>query len=588
MLLSAEHLSKSYTGRRLLDDVSLYLDERQRIGVIGRNGTGKSTLLRILAGAEEPDAGQVTLPRSLRTAYLPQNPVLDDSLTVLEQVFSAFPPELREIHDYEVRAELSRLGVRDVSARVGTLSGGERRRMALAAALIQPADILLLDEPTNHLDVEMASWLEERLARFTGGLILVTHDRYFLERVATRIVELDRGRLSGYEANYSRYLELRAEKLEMAEASERKRQAFLRREAEWIHRGVRARGTKSRDRVERYHALAAQDAPVRGASVRMTQVAASRLGKKLVELDGVSKSFDGRPVVSNFSYNVQRGDRIGIIGRNGAGKSTLLNLLSGRLAPDSGTVTTGETVRLGYFTQEGRELPLQERVYDFICSVASEVRTEEGVFSASQMLERFLFTPEHQYAPIGKLSGGERRRLYLLSVLIAAPNILLLDEPTNDLDIDTLGILEEYLGAFPGAVLTVSHDRYFLDKTVTTLFDVRGDGGIVRFTGNYSEYAGYAAAQETEKAAEPPRPARRETHRSPRMSFNEQREYATIERDIAALEETLRGVEAQIEEAASDYVRLMELTARADELRRVIDEKTERWLYLEELAASLS
>ena len=588
MLLSAEHLSKNYATRPLFDDVSLYLNERERIGVIGVNGTGKSTLLKILAGVETPDTGAVTVGRGTRIAYLPQNPEMHDEYTVLEQVFSGFDPAFREIHDYEVKTMLSRLGIADSGVKIGTLSGGQRKRAALAAALIQPADILILDEPTNHLDHDMVQWLEDRLTRFTGGLIMVTHDRYFLERVVTRIAELSHGRLYFYEANYSRYLELRAERCDMAAASERKRQAFLRREAEWIHRGVRARGTKSRDRIERYYALAGQDAPPADAAVRFTAVS-SRLGKKLVELSDVSKSFGGRPVLSHFSYNVKRDDRIGIVGRNGAGKSTLLNLIAGRLAPDSGSVVTGETVRIGYFTQEGRELDGAARVYDFIAGIASTVRTDEGTFSASQLLERFLFSPELQYMPIARLSGGERRRLYLLSILIAAPNILLLDEPTNDLDIETLGILEDYLQTFPGAVIAVSHDRYFLDKLAASIFDVRGDGSVDCSAGNYADYLErrpVPAPEEKSRAAA--KPASREpSAKAPRLSYKEQREYETIDSDIAALESEIAAVSASLEEAASDYVRLMELTEKLDGLRTRLDEKTERWVYLTELVEQI-
>ena len=590
MLITAEHLVHNYGTKPLLADVTLYLEERTRIGVIGLNGTGKSTLLKLLAGVEEPDGGEVTRQRNLRVAYLPQDPVMDDGLTVLEQVFSGFSPEFREINEYEVRAMLTRLGVAEAGAPIGTLSGGQRKRVALAATLIHPADVLILDEPTNHLDSDMVLWLEDRLRRFTGGLVMVTHDRYFLERVVTRIAELKRGKLYFYEANYARYLALRAERQEMLEAGERKRQSILRREAQWIQRGARARGTKSRERSERYYALLEQEAPETEGSVRIAG-AASRLGKKLIELDGVSKAYGDKPVIRDFTYHVQRDDRIGVVGKNGAGKSTLLNLIAGRMLPDNGTVSVGTTVKLGYFTQEGRELDGNQRVYDFISETAGSVQTTEGVFSASQMLERFLFDGDMQYAPIGKLSGGERRRLYLLSILIAAPNILLLDEPTNDLDVETLMILEDYLESFPGAVIAVSHDRYFLDKMAADIFEVTGDGCVNRYSGSFSDYL-----EKRPAPAEDPKPAPREAivrgnpekPKKLKMTYKEQREFEAIEGDLAALEENIRALKAESEAAASDYLRLMELTAALEAAQAALEEKTERWMYLTELAEQIA
>ena len=460
MLLSAEHLSINFGSRQLLSDVNLYLNEGDKVGIIGINGTGKSTLLRVLAGAVEPDAGTVSRNPNVQVSFLPQNPDMDDNATVLEQVFLSFPSEFRALNEYEAKAMLGRLGIPDVSQKIGTLSAGQRKRVALAAALIHPADVLILDEPTNHLDSEMVLWLEDRLKRFAGGIIMVTHDRYFLERVVNHITELSRGRLYHYEANYSRYLELKTQREEMAEASERKRQSILRVEREWILRGCRARTTKSKDRIERYEDLKARSAPEYDDSVQMA-AAASRLGKKIIVLENVSKAFDGRTVLDHFSYSILRSDRIGIVGPNGVGKSTLLRIIAGELEPDSGTVDRGATVKIGYFSQEGRELDLNRRVYDFIHDIADEVRTDAGTFTANQMMERFLFPADLQSVPIGRLSGGERRRLYLLSVLMGAPNVLLLDEPTNDLDVTTLAILEDYLQSFPGPILAVSHDRCF-------------------------------------------------------------------------------------------------------------------------------
>ena len=584
MLLSAEHLSINFGSRQLLDDVNFYLNEGDKVGVIGINGTGKSTFLKVLSGVTEPDGGTISRNPNVQISLLPQNPVMDEDATVLEQVFLHFPAEFRALNEYEAKAMLNRLGITDFTQKVGTLSGGQRKRVALAAALIHPADVLILDEPTNHLDSEMVAWLEDWLRRFKGGLVMVTHDRYFLERVVNHITELSRGKLYHYEANYSKYLELREQRAEMAEASERKRQSILRVEREWIMRGCRARTTKSKERVQRYEALLNQDAPETDEAVQMA-AASSRLGKKIIELRDVSKSFDGRPIVSRFSYNLLRNDRIGIVGRNGAGKSTLLHLIAGELAPDSGTVEIGATVKIGHFSQEGRELDLNQRVYDFIHDIADEVKTDEGTFSANQMMERFLFPGDLQSAPIGRLSGGERRRLYLLSVLMEAPNVLLLDEPTNDLDVTTLSILEDYLQGFPGPILAVSHDRFFLDKLAESIFEVRGDGEIDRFTGNWTDWQ--AKRREADapapKAEKPKAAAERPRERKLKFSFKEQREFETIDDDLDRLEADIAACQAAQEACGSDYVKLQELQARQAELEAALEEKTERWVYLNEL-----
>ena len=584
MLLSAEHLSINFGSRQLLDDVNFYLNEGDKVGVIGINGTGKSTFLKVLSGVTEPDGGTISRNPNVQVSLLPQNPAMEESATVLEQVFLHFPAEFRELNEYEAKAMLNRLGITDFAQKVGTLSGGQRKRVALAAALIHPADVLILDEPTNHLDSEMVAWLEDWLRRFKGGLVMVTHDRYFLERVVNHITELSRGKLYHYEANYSKYLELREQRQEMAEASERKRQSILRVEREWIMRGCRARTTKSKERIQRYEALLDQDAPETDEAVQMA-AASSRLGKKIIELHDVSKSFDGRPIVSHFSYNLLRNDRIGIVGRNGAGKSTLLHLIAGELAPDSGTVEVGATVKIGHFSQEGRELDLQQRVYDFIHDIADEVKTDEGTFSANQMMERFLFPGDLQSVPIGRLSGGERRRLYLLSVLMEAPNVLLLDEPTNDLGVTTLSILEDYLQGFPGPILAVSHDRFFLDKLAESIFEVRGDGEIDRFTGNWSDWqAKRREAEAPAPKAEKPKPAQeRPRERKLKFSFKEQREFETIDDDLAQLEADIAACQAEQAACGSDYVKLQELQARQAELEAALEEKTERWVYLNEL-----
>ena len=584
MLLSAEHLSINFGSRQLLDDVNFYLNEGDKVGVIGINGTGKSTFLKVLSGVTEPDGGTISRNPNVQVSLLPQNPVMEESATVLEQVFLHFPAEFRELNEYEAKAMLNRLGITDFAQKVGTLSGGQRKRVALAAALIHPADVLILDEPTNHLDSEMVAWLEDWLRRFKGGLVMVTHDRYFLERVVNHITELSRGKLYHYEANYSKYLELREQRAEMVEASERKRQSILRVEREWIMRGCKARTTKSKERIQRYEALLNQEAPETDEAVQMA-AASSRLGKKIIELRDVSKAFDGRPIVSRFSYNLLRGDRIGIVGRNGAGKSTLLHLMAGELAPDSGTVEVGATVKIGHFSQEGRELDLNQRVYDFIHDIADEVRTDEGTFSANQMMERFLFPGDLQSVPIGRLSGGERRRLYLLSVLMEAPNVLLLDEPTNDLDVTTLSILEDYLLGFPGPILAVSHDRFFLDKLAESIFEVRGDGEIHRCTGTWTDWRAKRRAEEapSPKAEKPKPAAERPRERKLKFTFKEQREFETIDADLAELEAQITACQTEQESCGSDYVKLQELQARQAELEAALEEKTERWVYLNEL-----
>ena len=582
MLLSAERISINFGSRQLLENVNFYLNEGDKTGIIGINGTGKSTFLKVLAGITEPDAGTISRNPNVQVSFLPQNPVMDDSATVLEQVFLHFSPEFRALNEYEAKSMLNRLGLPDFDQKVGTLSGGQRKRVALAAALLHPADVLVLDEPTNHLDAEMTAWLEDWLRRFKGGLVMVTHDRYFLERVVNHITELSRGKLYHYEANYSKYLELKAQRAEMAEASERKRQSILRVEREWILRGCKARTTKSKERIQRYEALLGQDAPETDDTVQLA-AASSRLGKKIIELKDVTKGFDGRTLVDHFSYNLLRNDRIGIVGRNGAGKSTLLHLIAGELTPDSGSVDMGTTVKVGHFSQEGRELDLDQRVYDFIHDIADEVRTDEGTFTANQMMERFLFPSDLQSVPIGRLSGGERRRLYLLSVLMSAPNVLLLDEPTNDLDVTTLSILEDYLQGFPGPILVVSHDRFLLDKLAESIFEVR-DGQVLRYTGNWSDWQAQRREEEAPAKAEKPKAAaERPRERKLKFSYKEQLEFETIDGELAELErQVAECVEAQ-GRCGSDYVKLQELQVKQAELVAKLEEKTERWVYLTEL-----
>ena len=583
MLLSAEHLSINFGMKQLLTDVNFYLNEGDKVGIIGINGTGKSTFLKVLAGAVDADEGRITRNPNVQVSYLSQNPEMDNNATVLEQVFLHFPAEFRELNEYEAKSMLTKLGLTDFSQKVGTLSGGQRKRVALVAALVHPADILVLDEPTNHLDSQMVAWLEDWLRAFRGGLVMVTHDRYFLEHVCNHITELYRAKLYHYEANYSKYLELKELRTEMAEASERKRQSILRVEREWIMRGCKARTTKSKDRIERYENLLNQDAPETEEVLQMT-AASSRLGRKIIELHSVSKSFDNRPIINQFSYNLLRTDRIGIVGHNGAGKSTLLHLAAGELLPDTGSVEMGTTVKIGHFSQEGRELDLSMRVYDFIHEIARELHTAEGTFTAKQMMERFLFPSDLQSVPIGKLSGGERRRLYLLSVLMEAPNVLLLDEPTNDLDVMTLSILEDYLQTFPGPVLTVSHDRFFLDKLADTIFEVTGDGRVEIFTGNWTDWMQKRHQEDMPAKAEKPKPVQeRPREKKLKFSFKEQREFDTIDEDIASLEAQIAENQKAQMAAGSDYAKLQELSDQLAELEAQLEYKTERWMYLTEL-----
>ena len=590
MLLTAENINKNYGLKQLLDGVTLYLNAGERVGLIGVNGTGKSTFLKILAGVEEPDSGRVTRDPNVQISYLPQVPAMNDQFTVLEQVFAGHPAEFRQLNEYEAKATLTKLGITDFEQKISELSGGQRKRVALATVFVHPADVLILDEPTNHLDAEMVTWLEQKLSKFTGGLVMVTHDRYFLENVVTRIAEVSFGKMYLYEANYSKYLELKTQRLEMAQASERKRQALLRKETEWIMRGCRARSTKSTERIARYEALKAQEAPPVDSAVSIS-AAASRLGRKTVELEHVSKAYGDRTIIRDFSYTLLRDDRVGIIGRNGAGKSTLLNMIAGTLSPDNGSVDFGGTVRIGYFTQEGRELDPTQRPYDYIHEIASEIQTKEGRLSATQMMERFLFPSDLQFSAIGRLSGGERRRLYLLGILMSAPNILLLDEPTNDLDVETLTILEDYLTEFPGAVVAVSHDRYFLDKIATSILEVRGDGEVRRTMGGYSDWLLLREMDEKPPVPKENRDTREKRSDRPqklKFTFKEQREYETIDQDIADLEARIADCDTAIGQNASDYLRLQELLEEKASLEAQLEEKTERWVYLYDLAERIA
>ncbi|MGI6185164.1 MAG: ABC transporter [Brevibacillus sp.] len=634
-ILSVEHLSKSYGEKVLFDDISFHIAEQQRIGLIGVNGTGKSTLLKILAGQETADSGQIVHAKSFRVEYLPQHPVFVERSTVLEQVFYGDTPLIQLLRQYEqavadlqtdphdekkqarlyslqsrmdaadaweastqAKTILTKLGIHNFTQQVHELSGGQRKRVALARALIQPADLLILDEPTNHLDNETVEWLEDYLSRYKGALLFVTHDRYFLNRVTTRICELDRGKLYSYEGNYAVFLEKKAEREEREAAAESKRQNLLRRELAWLRRGAKARTTKQKARVQRVEELRDRkvDGPVQ--TIEMS-LGASRLGKTVMEIQHISKGYGERKLIDDFSYIVQPGDRVGIIGSNGSGKSTLLNMLAGRIQPDAGTIVVGQTVKLAYYTQENVEMDEGMRVIEYVKEAAEVIRTSDGqTITASQMLERFLFPPHLQWTPISRLSGGEKRRLYLLRTLMGEPNVLFLDEPTNDLDIQTLSILEDYLEHFPGTVITVSHDRYFLDRTVDHLFAFEGDGKIRHFMGNYSEYLdtrrreqeaealSKRRADKAQSAAADSRDgsgAGRGTNRPRRLSYKEQKEWEQIESRIAALEERSAALKQAIAEAGSDYAKVEKLFAEEQQVSAELEAAIDRWAELSAL-----
>lgn len=606
ILLNATGISKSYTASPLLSNLSYAINEGDKIGLIGVNGTGKSTLLRITAGIEDADSGKIILTGGVRIGYLPQAPACDPEKTVLEQAVSYLTRETAEEGEYKCKSMLNQLGITDFEKKMNTLSGGERKRVAMAGIFTNECDILILDEPTNHIDSDTVEWLENYLKKFRGAIFMVTHDRYFLDRVTNVILELTGGRLYRHEGNYEVYLENRAAREEMALATERKRRTLYRRELEWMRRGAQARTTKAKGRIDRFHQLEESKLVVNNAALEMKSVS-SRLGKKIIELEHVSKAFDGIPVISDFSYTVLRNDRIGIIGENGSGKSTLLKLISGELQPDSGSVEIGETVKIGYFSQENEHIDKSRRVIEYICDIAHNVKTEDGYISASQMLERFLFPPHMHSIPVGRLSGGEQRRLYLLGILMSAPNVLLLDEPTNDMDIDTLCILEDYLDSFAGAVIAVSHDRHFIDRIAEKTFVYEGEGHIAEYPGGYSDWAerraaGLAAEKNAGKAGgktaasdgkqsdtTAPQTGRTDAGRPKKLKFSykEQREFERIDEDIAALESAIEEVDGRIAEAGSDYCKLQELTAKRDELTAALDEKMERWVYLNDLAEKI-
>lgn len=590
-IINIEHISKVFGEKQVFDDISCGIHQGDKIGIIGINGTGKTTLLKIIAGLEEPDQGQVIFQKGLRVTYLPQSPKFPEHATVLFYVADG-ADGADWGRESEAKNALNRLGITDHHEEIDHLSGGQKKRVALARTLVNPADVLILDEPTNHIDNEMAVWLEEYLNQWKGAIIMVTHDRYFLDRVTNKILEIDHGKLYSYTANYSQFLELKAQREEMELASERKRQSVLRMELEWAKRGCRARTTKQRARLERLEALKNGKAPVRDAEVEMDSVE-TRMGKKTIELHHISKSYGQKKLIDDFEYIVLKNQRLGIIGPNGCGKSTLMKIITGKEEPDQGTVEIGDTVKIGYFAQEVTEMDENQRVIDYIKDVAEYVPTKDGRITASQMLERFLFTPAMQYTPIGKLSGGERRRLYLLKVLMDAPNVLILDEPTNDLDIPTLTILEDYLDSFLGIVITVSHDRYFLDNIADRIFAFEAGGKLVQYEGGYTDYLeakerkNGTVVRESEESAKKKADRKNWKKDAPeklKFTYKEQKEYETIDDEIASLEQKIEELDEQMMQYATNSAKLSEITEQKEAAEATLEEKMERWVYLNDLA----
>lgn len=601
-ILNAEKISKTYGEKVLFDKVVLGVNKGDKIGVIGVNGTGKSTFLKIIAGIEEPDAGEIVSGRGVTVSYLAQAPQFNPGDTIVGYVIK----DKNNASEAEAKTILTKLGITDFDAAINTLSGGQRKRVALARTLVSPAEVLILDEPTNHLDSDMVIWLEEYIKKFKGELIMVTHDRYFLDNVTNRIVELDGGKLYGYDTNYSGFLELKTQREEMERATEAKRANILRRELEWIRRGCQARSTKQQARIDRYEDMKEASRQARASfenKVLEMNSVSTRLGKKTIELSNICKSFGEKKVIDDFTYIFLRDDRIGIIGKNGCGKSTLMKIITGNLKPDSGSVEIGDTVRIGYFMQENEPLDEKMTVLEFVRSIGEYVTTATGKATASQMCEKFLFGPKSQWTPISKLSGGEKRRLYLLSVLMSAPNVLILDEPTNDLDIETLEILEDYLDGFAGIVIVVSHDRYFLDRTVDRIFSFEGGGRLKQYEGGFSDYyekkqaengiASDGATQSVKEAVSgdttsaKPKKYYKERENKLKFTYAEQKEYDTIDDDIASLESKIEELDGEIAGAATQYSRLNELMQEKADVEAQLEHKMDRWVYLNDLAEKI-
>ncbi len=612
-ILNLEHVSKKYVSKEILTDVTIGIEDTDRIGVVGINGTGKSTLLSVIAGREEPDEGKVVTRTGLRISSLLQEPSFDDEKTVLENIADAVRG--RDAYwntEGEVSLMLQRFGIEDTGVSPKVLSGGQKKRAALVAAVLTPCDLLVLDEPTNHLDLDMILWLQEYLRNFKGALVLVTHDRYFLDSVTTQTIELDRGRAYRYDGGYSEYLAMKQERLDYALAAERKMAALYRQDLEWMMRGARARSTKQKAHIQRFEALRDREKIIEERQVELSSLP-SRLGNRVIELEHLGAGYGDTLLFHDFSYLFGKTDRIGIIGKNGCGKSTLLKCIAGMIPPSEGSVSIGQTVQIGFFRQENEIPDMSQRVIDYIRETAEYIRTSEGLVSAASMCERFLFSPEMQYAPVGKLSGGERRRLCLLKVLMENPNVLILDEPTNDLDIQTLQILEDYLDHFVGVVITVSHDRYFLDRVVTRIFYFEEGGSIGRSEGGYSDYAARSQnAPDAGRAVESARKVKESARgqEAPdagtkgdsskkdrggssarvkkRLSYKEQKEYDTIEGEIEKMEERIRAIDLEMAEVSSDYTKLQALSEERDLLVRTVDERTERFLELQDLLDSFS
>ncbi|MDO4392848.1 MAG: ABC-F family ATP-binding cassette domain-containing protein [Bacillota bacterium] len=593
-LLTVRHVSRTFSEKTLLTDINLIIHEEEKTGLVGVNGSGKSTLLKIIAGVLDADSGEIRRSNSLKAGYLPQNPEYDPKLTVIEQAISYAP----DVEEYMLKSYLNKMGMDRYDMPMSVLSGGQRKKVAIAAVMAGNNNLLVLDEPTNHMDNDIIEWMEERLIEFKGAIFMITHDRYFLERVTDRICEIENGKLITYEGNYDAYLTAKAERLQMAMASERKRAAIYKKELRWIRWSAPARTTKAKGRIERFHKLEDGKQTFDNPQVEIS-AASSRLGRKIIEINNLGKAYDGEYYIRDFNYNILRNDRIGIVGPNGCGKTTLLKMIMGEVKPDEGNVEIGQTVKIGYFSQEAEEMDGNVRVIKFVEDIATSVKTDEGYFSASQMLEKFLFPSYMHSVKIEKLSGGEKRRLYLLSVLMQAPNVLILDEPTNDLDIDTLTILEDYLDSFPGAVIIVSHDRYFLDRLVVRTFAFEENGHIGHYTGGYSKYMNEKEAREaeqSEKATDKSVDKKGETVSSTtssgrnsrakklKFSYNEKREYETIDDDIAELEEKISLIEKEINLNSSDYASLTQLSEEKAKLDEELLAKMERWEYLNELA----
>lgn len=591
-ILTAENITKAYTERVLLDNASFSLSDGEKVGIVGVNGMGKSTLLRIIAGEEEADAGNVIKGGNIKIGYLPQNPVFEENDTVLTAVLRNISENSEDMSAVsEAKAMLQKLDIKEYDQKIDELSGGQKKRVALINILLRPVDILILDEPTNHLDSRMSEWLENYLINFRGTLMMVTHDRYFLDRIATRIVEVDNGRLYSYPGSYSKYVELRQERLDIAKASERKRQSILRNELKWLARGARARSTKQKAHIQRIEDMQNVKPIEEDAELMMNSVS-QRMGKKTIEISNISKSYGDKKLIDDFTYFFLKNDRIGIVGPNGCGKSTLLKIITGSIEPDFGSIEMGSTVSVGYFSQENEYMDESQLAIEYIRDVAEYINTPDGKLSASALMERFLFDGTRQWTRIEKLSGGEKRRLYLLHVLIGAPNVLILDEPTNDLDIRTLTILEDYLDSFQGIVITVSHDRYFLDRIARRIFAYEPGGKIRQFEGGYSEYyelIKYSLTDESGKKTEKkPKGYRPPREKKLKFTYAEQKEFETIDDDIASLEDRIRQIDELMIKNASDYPKLAELTKEKEEKEKLLDEKTERWVYLNELAEKIN